>query len=94
MEIKSLRTLALNARDLTRGEKFYAGILRGRVVRRIEPTEEQLRGERVKEVDIQLGNFQIHIFDASKGTRSGVPHHTLNISWEKKEVAIMNFLSL
>lgn len=33
---------------------------------------------------MQLGNFQVHIFDASKGPRPGVPHHTLYVPWEKK----------
>ena len=71
----------MNARDLAQAEKFYVGILGGQVVRRVEPTEEQLKRGQVKEVDVQLGNFQVHIFDASKGLRPGVPHHTLYVPW-------------
>ena len=51
MKVHSLRTLALNAHNLAQAEKFYVGILGAQVVRRIEPTEEQLDRGRVKEVD-------------------------------------------
>lgn len=88
MEVKAIRTFAINAKELSRAEKFYTQVLGGQVVRRIDPTEEQLQRGRVKEVDVQLGNFQVHIFDASKEPRSGVPHHTIMIPWKEKEKTI------
>jgi predicted enzyme related to lactoylglutathione lyase len=36
----------------------------------------------------QLGNFQVHLFDASKGARPGVPHHTIMIPWKPKDQAM------
>ncbi len=87
MEVKAIRTFAINAKELSRAEKFYTQVLGGQVVRRIDPTEEQLQRGRVKEVDVQLGNFQVHIFDASKEPRSGVPHHTIMTPWKEKEKA-------
>ena len=86
--VKTIRTFAVNAQELAQAEKFYTRILGGEVVRRIDPTEEQLQRGRVKEVDVQLGNFQVHIFDASKGPRPGVPHHTIMIPWKEKEKAV------
>jgi catechol 2,3-dioxygenase-like lactoylglutathione lyase family enzyme len=44
-----------------------------------------LKRGRVKEVDVQLGNFQVHLFDASAAPRQGVPHHTIMIPWREKE---------
>lgn len=88
LEVQSLRTFAINAKDLAQAEKFYTEGLGGEVIRRIDPTEEQLRRGRVKEVDVQLGNFQVHIFDASKGPRQGVPHHTIMIPWMEKNKRI------
>lgn len=85
MQVKALRTFAINAKDLAQAEKFYTGLLGGKVARRIDPNEEQQKSGRVKEVDVQLGNFQVHIFDASKAPRSGVPHHTIMIPWREKE---------
>ena len=85
MPVKALRTFAINAKDLAQAEKFYTGLLGGEVARRIEPNEEQQKRGRVKEVDVQLGNFQVHIFDASKAPRQGVPHHTIMIPWREKE---------
>jgi catechol 2,3-dioxygenase-like lactoylglutathione lyase family enzyme len=86
--VKTIRTFAVNAKELAQAEKFYTRILGGEVVRRIDPTEEQLQRGRVKEVDVQLGNFQVHIFDASKGPRPGVPHHTIMIPWKEREKTI------
>ena len=86
--VKTIRTFAVNAKELAQAEKFYTRILGGEVVRRIDPTEEQLQRGRVKEVDVQLGNFQVHIFDASKGPRPGVPHHTIMIPWREKEKTV------
>jgi catechol 2,3-dioxygenase-like lactoylglutathione lyase family enzyme len=85
LQVKSLRTFAFDAKDLAQAEKFYTGVLGGEVIRRIDPTEEQLKKGRVKEVDIQLGNFQVHIFDAAKGPRPGYPHHTITIPWKEKD---------
>ena len=88
LQVKALRTFAINAKDLSQAEKFYTQLLGGEVVRRIDPTEEQLKRGRVKEVDVQLGNFQLHIFDASNGPRQGVPHHTIMIPWREKDKAV------
>jgi len=86
--VKTIRTFAVNAQELAQAEKFYTRILGGEVVRRIDPTGEQLQRGRVKEVDVQLGNFQVHIFDASKGPRPGIPHHTIMIPWKEKEKTV------
>jgi catechol-2,3-dioxygenase len=88
LEVKTLRTFALNAKDLARAEKFYTQTLGGEVVRRIEPNEEQLQRGRVKEVDVQLGNVQVHLFDASQAPRNGVPHHTMMMPWRDKAEAV------
>jgi catechol-2,3-dioxygenase len=88
LEVKTLRTFALNAKDLAQAERFYTQILGGEVVRRIEPNEEQLKRGRVKEVDVQLGNVQVHLFDASEAPRSGVPHHTMMMPWRDKAEAV------
>jgi len=85
LHVSALRTFAMNAKDLAEAEKFYTRLLGAEVIRRIEPNEEQLKRGRVKEVHVQLGNFQVHIFDASKGPRQGVPHHTIMIPWKEKE---------
>ena len=85
MQVKTIRTFAVNAKDLNRAEKFYTGLLGGEVVRRIDPNEEQLKRGRVKEVDVQVGNFQVHLFDASQAPRPGVPHHTIMVPWQEKE---------
>ena len=85
LQVSALRTFAMNAKDLAEAEKFYTQLLGAEVIRRVEPNEEQLKRGRVKEVHVQLGNFQVHIFDASKGPRQGVPHHTIMIPWKEKE---------
>ncbi|MGE5303777.1 MAG: VOC family protein, partial [Alphaproteobacteria bacterium] len=87
-EIKGLRTFAMSAKDLDKAEAFYTKTLGGEVVRRVSPTEEQLKAGQVKEVDVRLGNFEVHLFDASKGPRVVDPHHTLNIPWQEKEKAL------
>ena len=86
--IKGLRTFAMSARDLDKAETFYTKTLGGEVVRRVTPTEEQLKAGQVKEVDVRLGNFEVHLFDASKGPRAVDPHHTLNIPWQEKDNAL------
>ena len=87
-EIKGIRTLAMSAKDLDRSVEFYAKVIGGQVVKKVEPTEEQLKAGQVREVDVRLGNFEVHLFDASKGPRAADPHHTLNIPWQEKENAI------
>jgi catechol-2,3-dioxygenase len=87
-QAQAIRTFALNARNLVESERFYTSVLGAEVIRRIDPTEEQLRKGRVQEVDVQLGNLQVHIFDASKGPRPGIPHHTLTIPWKEKNKAV------
>ncbi len=86
--IKGLRTFAMSAKDLDKAEVFYTKILGGEVVRRVIPSEEQLKAGQVKEVDVRLGNFEVHMFDASKGPRPVDPHHTLNIPWQEKDKAL------
>jgi catechol 2,3-dioxygenase-like lactoylglutathione lyase family enzyme len=88
LQVKSLRTFAINAKDLNRAEKFYTQLLGGEVVRRVDPNEEQSQRGRVKEVDVQLGNFQVHIFDASQAPRPGVPHHTIMVPWKEKQTTV------
>jgi catechol 2,3-dioxygenase-like lactoylglutathione lyase family enzyme len=88
LQVKAIRTFAVNARDLAQAEEFYTRVFGAEVVRRVDPTEEQLSRGRVKEVDVQLGNFQVHLFDASKGARPGVPHHTIMMPWKPKDQAM------
>ena len=87
-DIKSIRTFATSARNLDEAVEFYTKVIGGKIVKRVEPTEEQLKAGQVKEVDIRLGNFEVHLFDASKGPRAADPHHTLNIPWQEKEKTI------
>lgn len=86
-DIKKLKTFAMSAKDLNKGVDFYTQVLGGEIVRRVEPTEEQLKAGHVKEVDVRLGNFEVHLFDASKGPRSVDPHHTLDMPWQEQEQA-------
>ena len=86
-EIRGIKTFAMSAKDLNKSEDFYTKILGGQVVRRVTPTEEQAKAGQVKEVDVRLGNFEVHLFDASKGPREVDPHHTLNIPWQEKDSA-------
>jgi catechol 2,3-dioxygenase-like lactoylglutathione lyase family enzyme len=87
-DIKGLKTFAMSATNLDKAEAFYTKTLGGEVVRRVTPTEEQLKAGQVKEVDVRLGNFEVHLFDASKGPRAVDPHHTLNIPWQDKDKAL------
>ena len=87
-EIKSIRTFAMSAKNLDKSVEFYTKIVGGKVVKTVEPTEEQLKTGQVKEVDVRLGNFEEHMFDASKGPRAADPHHTLNIPWQDKDEAL------
>jgi catechol 2,3-dioxygenase-like lactoylglutathione lyase family enzyme len=87
-EIKGIRTFAMSARDLDKAADFYTKILGGEITRKVEPNEEQLKAGQVKEVDVRLGNFEVHLFDASRGPRAADPHHTLNIPWQEKEKAL------
>jgi uncharacterized glyoxalase superfamily protein PhnB len=87
-DIKGIRTFAMSAKDLDKAVDFYTKVIGGEIVRKVEPTEDQLQGGQVKEVDVRLGNFEVHLFDASKGPRSVDPHHTLNIPWQEKDKAL------
>jgi catechol 2,3-dioxygenase-like lactoylglutathione lyase family enzyme len=87
-QIQGIRTFAVNASNLEKAEAFYTNVLAAKVIRRIDPTEEQRQKGRVKEIDVEVGNLQVHLFDASKGSRAGVPHHTLMVSWKEKDKAI------
>jgi uncharacterized glyoxalase superfamily protein PhnB len=87
-DIKGIRTFATSAKDLDKAVDFYTKVIGGEIVRKVEPTEDQLQAGQVKEVDVRLGNFEVHLFDASKGPRSVDPHHTLNIPWQEKEKAL------
>lgn len=87
-EIKGIRTFAMSVKDLDKSVEFYTKVIGGKVVKTVEPTEEQLKAGQVKEVDLRLGNFEVHLFDASKGPRAADPHHTLNIPWQEKDKAL------
>ena len=87
-DIKGIKTFATSAKDLDKAVEFYTKVIGGRIVRKIEPTDEQLKAGQVKEVDIRLGNFEVHLFDASIKPREVDPHHTLNIPWQEKEKAL------
>jgi catechol 2,3-dioxygenase-like lactoylglutathione lyase family enzyme len=87
-EIKGIRTFAMSAKDLDKSVEFYTKVIGGKIVKTVDPTAEQLRTGQVKEVDVRLGNFEVHIFDASKGPRAADPHHTLNIPWQEKDTAL------
>ena len=87
-DIKGLRTFAMSAKNLNQAVEFYTQVLGGRITRRVEPTEEQLKAGQVKEVDVRLGNFEVHLFDASIKPREVDPHHTLNIPWQEQAKAL------
>ncbi|HXG52892.1 MAG TPA: VOC family protein [candidate division Zixibacteria bacterium] len=87
-EIKGLRTLAMSVKDLDRSVDFYTRILGGQITRRVEPTGEQARAGQVREIDVRLGNFEVHLFDGSVRPREVDPHHTLNIPWQEQDRAL------
>jgi uncharacterized glyoxalase superfamily protein PhnB len=87
-DIKGIRTFATSAKDLDKAVDFYTKVIGGQIVRKVEPSEEQLQAGQVKEVDVRLGNFEVHLFDASIKPRDVDPHHTLNIPWQEKEKAL------
>jgi catechol 2,3-dioxygenase-like lactoylglutathione lyase family enzyme len=87
-DIKGLKTFAMSAKNLDRAVDFYTRVLGGEIVRTVEPTEDQRKSGHVKEVDVRLGNFEVHLFDASIRPREVDPHHTLNIPWQEKEAAL------
>jgi uncharacterized glyoxalase superfamily protein PhnB len=87
-DIKGIRTFATSAKDLNKAVEFYTKVIGGQIVRKVEPTEEQLKAGHVKEVDVRLGNFEVHLFDASVKPREVDPHHTLNIPWQEKDKAL------
>ena len=85
---KGIRTFATSAKDLDKAVEFYTKVIGGQIVKKVEPTEEQLKAGQVKEVDVRLGNFEVHLFDASIKPREVDPHHTLNIPWQEKDKAL------
>jgi catechol 2,3-dioxygenase-like lactoylglutathione lyase family enzyme len=87
-DIKGLKTFAMSAKDLAKAEVFYTKVLGGEVVRRVTPNEDETRSGQVKEVDVRLGNFEVHLFDASIKPREVDPHHTLNIPWQEQDQAL------
>jgi catechol 2,3-dioxygenase-like lactoylglutathione lyase family enzyme len=87
-DIKGIRTFATSAKDLDKAVAFYTNVIGGEITRRVEPTEDQLNAGQVKEVDVRLGNFEVHLFDASVKPRPVDPHHTLNIPWQEQEKAL------
>jgi len=87
-DIKGLRTFAMSAKNLNQSVEFYTKTLGGQIVKTVEPTEEQKKAGQVKEVDVRLGNFEVHLFDASIKPREVDPHHTLNIPWQEKNQAL------
>jgi uncharacterized glyoxalase superfamily protein PhnB len=87
-DIKGIRTFATSAKDLDKAVNFYTKVIGGEIVRKVEPTQEQLQSGQVKEVDVRLGNFEVHLFDASIKPRDVDPHHTLNIPWQEQEKAL------
>jgi catechol 2,3-dioxygenase-like lactoylglutathione lyase family enzyme len=87
-EIKRLKTFAMSAKNLAQAEEFYTNVLGGKIVRRVTPDEEQLKSGQVKEVDVRLGNFEVHLFDASIKPREVDPHHTLDIPWQEQHKAL------
>jgi uncharacterized glyoxalase superfamily protein PhnB len=91
-DIQGIRTFAMSAKDLDKAVAFYTKTLGGQVVRKVEPTEDQLKEGQVREIDVRLGNFEVHLFDASKGPRAADPHHTLNIPWQARDKAIATLL--
>ncbi len=87
-DIKGLRTFAMSAKDLDKSVAFYTKTLGGQIVKTVDPTDEQKNAGQVREVDVRLGNFEVHLFDASIKPREVDPHHTLNIPWQDKENAL------
>jgi len=87
-DIKGLRTFAMSAKNLDKSVEFYTKTLGGQIVKTVEPSEEQKKAGQVKEVDVRLGNFEVHLFDASIKPREVDPHDTLNIPWQQKEQAL------
>lgn len=87
-DIKGLRTFAMSAKHLSKAVEFYTKVLGGEITRRVDPSPEQLQAGQVKEIDVRLGNFEVHLFDASKGPRAVDPHHTLNITWQEQEKSL------
>ena len=87
-DIKGIRTFATSAKDLDKAVAFYTNVIGGQIVRKVDPTDEQKQAGQVKEVDVRLGNFEVHLFDASVKPRAVDPHHTLNIPWQEKDKAL------
>src|ERR1700741_1067950 len=87
-DIKGIRTFATSAKDLDKAVEFYTKVIGGEIVKKDGATEEKKKAGQVKEVDVRLGNFEVHLFDASIKPREVDPHHTLNIPWQEQEKAL------
>ena len=78
----------MNVKNLAEAEGFYTGTLGAEIVRRVEPSQDERGRGRVDEVHVQLGNFQVHLKDASGGTSQNVAHHTLMNDWQERDLSI------
>ncbi len=45
-DIKGIRTFATSAKDLDKAVEFYTKVIGGQIVKKVEPTEEQLKAGR------------------------------------------------
>ena len=87
-DIKGIRTFATSAKDLDKAVEFYTKVIGGQIVKRVDLAKNRNKAGQVKEVDVRLGNFEVHLFDASIKPREVDPHHTLNIPWQEQEKAL------
>ena len=74
MKITRFSSLNINAADYDATVKFYEDVLGAKVNNRGE-----VGGVAVAR--LQLGGVSVGVFDASKGPRPGVPHHTFILEW-------------
>lgn len=83
LKVESLRTIAQNAADLDRAERFYTQVLGGEVTRRgVVSSPPGMR-----EVSIRGGNINVNLCDGPAGGRASYPHHTANLGWRPEEEA-------
>ena len=71
---KSVRSWNLNAEKFDAMVKFYSDVLGAELGNR-----HQVAG--VDVARLKLGSTGIGLFDASEGSRPGVPHHTVDLEW-------------
>ena len=84
-DIKGIRTFATSAKDLDKAVEFYTKMIGGQIAKKSNRQKNNSKAGQVKEVDVRLGNFEVHLFDASIKPRAVDPHHTLNIPWQEKD---------